>query len=237
MKTYYKLFTFLFITFLTLTFSSCDMGIVGNGNVEERTEDVNKFTRLDISGNFDVFLLEGKRPGLRIEADENLQDIIMVRQSGSLLIIETRENIIRAKKKSLYITYTDLERMELNGAIDLRSESTIDVRSLSIFCSGASDMSLDIRANKLLIDVSGATDCDLEGRVDRAELELSGAGDFNAIDLETKELTLEMSGAGHARVYATEELNVNVSGAGSVRYKGNPDIRKSISGIGSLKRY
>lgn len=237
MKTYNKAFAFLLISVLTLTFSSCDMGIVGNGNVEERTEDVDNFTRLDISGNFDVFLLQGKRPGLRIEADENLQDIIKVRQSGSLLVIDARENIIRAKKKNLYISYTDLERVELNGAIDIKSESTIEVRSLSIFCSGASDMKLDIIADKLHIDVSGATDCDLEGKVDRAELEFSGAGDFNAIDLETKELSIEMNGAGHARVYATEELNVNVSGAGSVRYKGNPNIQKSISGIGSLKRY
>jgi len=237
MKTYYKSFSILLISVLTLAFSSCDMGIVGNGNVEERTEDVDKFTRLDISGNFNVFLKEGKKPGLRIEADENLQEIIKVRQSGSLLIIDARENILRAKKKNLYITYTDLERVELNGAIDIRSESTIEVRSLSIFCSGASDMRLDILANKLHIDVSGATDCDLEGKVDIAELELSGAGDFNAIDMETKEMTVEMSGAGHARVHATEELNVDVSGAGSVRYKGNPEIRKSISGIGSLKRY
>ncbi len=213
------------------------MGVVGNGNVEERTEDIDKFSRIEISGNFDVFLLEGKRPGLRIVADENLQDIIKVRHSGSLLIIDTRENILRAKKKSLYITYTDLERIELTGAIDIVSESTLDLRSLTILCSGASDINLDIVADKLYLDVSGATDCDLEGVVDKVDLELSGAGDFNAIDLKTKEFSIEMSGAGHVRVYVTEELNVNISGVGSIRYKGNPNIRKSISGIGSLKRY
>ncbi len=220
-----------------LSFSSCNIGVVGNGVVEERTEEIKNFTRLDISGNFDVFLQHGRNPEIKIEADENLQDIIKVRQAGSLVIIDAEQNIVRAKKKSLYITYTDLEKLELSGAVDIRSESTVDVKSLSIFSSGAVEMRLDIEADQLHIDVSGATDCNLQGIVERVELELSGAGDFNAIELETKELAVTMSGAGHAKVWATDELHVDISGAGSVRYKGNPDIHKSISGIGSLKRY
>ena len=227
----------LLLTLLSITLTSCDFGVTGNGNVEERTENIKDFTQLEIEGNFDVFLTQAKEPGLRIEADENLQDIIRVRQDGDRLKIECDEHILRAKKKSLHISFTDLAKLELVGAVDLRGETPIEVTSLRIQCSGAIDMDLELLAERLRLDVSGAANCDLEGQVEEVSLELSGAGDFNAIDLRADKMTIVLSGAAKARVYATEELNVVMSGAGSVKYKGDPEIRKTISGIGSLRKY
>lgn len=237
MKRVYTTLTALLILVLPLFLSSCYLGVTGNGHVQERTVDISDFSRLEIDGNFDVYLQQGRRAALRIEADENLHDIIRVNSTRSYLEIDTRENILRAKKKSLYITCTDLEKIELNGAIDLDTESPLDVRTLAVFISGASDMRMNINADKVWLEVSGAADCDLKGKADQLDMDLSGAGDFNAIDLHTREAGITLSGAGSAKVWATESLRVDISGAGTVRYKGDPRISKSIAGIGSLKRY
>lgn len=225
------------LVILSLSLGSCYFGVSGNGNVQEKQVDVAGFSRLVIDGNFDVFLRQGNEPGLRIEADENLHELIRVKNSGSYLHIDTREHILRAKKKSLYLTYTDLEKMELNGAIDLKTESPITVPSLSVFVSGAADLQMNLKAEKIWLEISGAADCDLSGRVKKLDMDLSGAGDLNAIELESEEASVTMSGAGTAKVWAQKELYVEISGAGTVRYKGDPRISKSISGIGSLKRY
>lgn len=232
MKNIYSL-----ILVLPIFLASCDFGVVGNGKVESKDKEIDRFTELVVEGNFDVFLKQDKRSTLRIEADENLHDIIRVRQSGDRLYIESTENIVRAKKKSLYLTCRDLEKVELTGAVDLETEAPIEVRTLSIYCSGAADLEMDLVANKLRFDISGAANCDIEGQTDEIRIDLSGAGDFDAVELEAKEVHIDLSGAAKARVHATEELNVEISGVGSVKYKGNPDIQKSISGIGSLKRY
>jgi len=225
------------LTLIILSLTSCDFGVVGNGNVEVRDENIKKFTRLEISGNFDVYITQARKSSLRIEADENLQDIIDVYQDGNRLKIIARENILRAKKKSLFISFSDLAKMDLSGAIEIRGETPVDVRSLAIVCSGAVDMKMDFVVKKLRLEISGAANCDIEGSADDLIIELSGAGDFNALDLKSENVSVELSGAANAKVFAVENLDVNISGVGTVKYKGDPEISKSIAGIGSLKKY
>ena len=222
---------------MSLLLLSCDAGIVGNGEVQTRTKSIGDFNRLEINGNFNVFLNQTGSPGLRIEADENIMDIIKVYESGNKLEIRSEENILRAKKKDLYINFDNLKALELSGAVEIRSEDKIKVSALEITGSGAADVNLEMDADLLRIDISGAGNFNLSGNVEDADLIISGLGSFDLIDLKVRNMTIEISGAAHARVYATEKLDVEISGAGAVKYKGKPDISRSISGVGSLKRY
>jgi len=229
-----NLLIILSITFLVMT--GCQGGIVGNGKVETRNEEIGKFTRLVINGNFRVFLEPSDKPGLRMEMDENLFDIVKVSQEGSTLRIETHLNILQAREKNLYIGIKDLEKMELSGAIKMVSDSVLRLGSLNIIVSGAARLDFEIEAKSLKIDLSGASECDFKGKVDELRVQLSGAGDIDALDLVANVVEIDLSGAGGARVYAKEKLDVSISGVGSVRYRGEPEIHKNISGLGSLKR-
>lgn len=220
-----------------LLFFSCDAGIVGNGDVMTKTKSVEDFDRIEINGNFNVYLDQTGKPGLRIEADENIMDIIKVNQSGNKLEIRSEVNILRAKKKNLYISFDDLSELEMFGAVEIRSEDKIKVKSLNISGGGAADVKLDLEAGRMRIDISGAANFEISGKADQVDMQISGAGGFDLLDLRTEKMTIEISGAAHARVFATEELNVEISGAGAVRYRGNPEISRNVSGIGSLKRY
>lgn len=219
-----------------LTLAGCQGGIVGNGKVETRNENIGNFSRLVISGNFHVFLEQSDKPSLRMEMDENLYDIIKVSEEGSTLRIDTRLNILQAREKNLYIGVKDLERMELSGAIKMVSESVLKLGSLDIEVSGAARLNIEIEAKELTVDLSGASECDFRGKVDELRVQLAGAGDIDALDLIARDVDIDLSGAGGARVYAKDRLKVSISGVGSVRYRGEPEIHKSISGLGSLKR-
>lgn len=224
----------LSIAILTLT--GCQGGIVGNGKVETRQEKIGNFDRLVIAGNFHVFLEQSDTPSLRMEMDENLYDIVKVKEEGSTLRIESRLNILQARDKNLYIGVRDLEKMELTGAIKMVSGSVLKMRSLSILASGAARIDFEIEAKTLKIDISGASECDFRGKVDELRVQLSGAGDIDALDLIAGDVEIDLSGAGGARVYARDNLDVSITGVGSVRYRGEPEIHKNISGLGSLKR-
>ena len=231
-----KLITGVILLSTVLTVS-CINGVVGNGNVEVKTESVDDFSRLKISGNFNVFLIQDDKPGLRIEADENLQEYIIVRQIGNKLVIGCDRNIIRASKKNLYIRFTDLGKIDVEGAIDIVAEKPLEVESLALFCSGAINLDMELIADRMRIEASGAVNCDLKGKVEDASIVLAGAGDFNALDMRTETMEIVMSGAGRARVFVTERLDVEIAGAGSIKYKGDPETHKNIAGIGSLKKY
>jgi len=222
---------------VSLLFLSCDTGIVGNGEVQTRTKSIGDFNRLEISGNFNVYLDQTGKAGLRIEADENIMDIIRVHESGNKLEIYSELNIIRARKKDLYISFDKLKEMELSGALEVRGEDELRFNTLEIYSSGASDVNLEIKSDFLRVEVSGAGDFDMKGEVRNADLDISGAGGFDFIDMKSERMKITISGLAHASVFATEELDVEISGAGAVRYRGKPEISRSISGIGSLKSY
>lgn len=226
----------LTIVLLIVIAIACQGGIVGNGRVETRTEDIGKFTRLAVDGNFNVILEQTKKPSLRLEMDENLLEITKVTEDGNTLRIETKINILQARAKNLFIGVQDLEKLDLRGAIKVTADSTLHFKSLGILASGAARLDFAIEGRQLKLDLAGASECDLRGKVDELTVQLSGAGDFDAFDLITRDTEIDLSGAGSARVYATEKLDVSISGAGSVKYRGEPELHKNISGLGSLKR-
>ena len=225
-----------FLIMAALLFS-CDAGIVGNGDVKTETRTISDFKRLEIHGNFNVFLNQSGKHGLRIEADENLMDIIKVSEYGDKLEIRSEVNIIRARKNNIYIDFDEIKRLELTGALEISSNNRLEFSTLDIYGGGAINLNLDLEADWLNMDISGAGDFDFTGKAKEVDLRISGAGGFDLLDLETRKMDIEISGAAHARVYVTDELDVKISGAGAVRYKGNPETRSDISGIGSLKRY
>lgn len=226
----------LTIVLLIILMIACQGGIVGNGRVITRTEDIGKFTRLVISGNFNVLLTQSDQPSLKLEMDENLMDIVRITEEGNTLRIETKVNILQAREKNLFISVKDLEKLDLSGAVKLTNDSVLEVHSLGILAAGAVRLDLIIQARQLKLDLTGASECDIRGKVDELRMQLSGAGDFDAFDLVAQDVEIDMSGAGSARVYATEQLDVSISGAGTVKYRGDPDVHKQISGLGSLKR-
>lgn len=226
----------IILSIAVLTLAGCQGGIVGNGKVENRTEEIGNFTKLDISGNFHVILEPSDKPYLKMEMDENLFDIVKVSNEGSTLRVETRLTILQARKKILHIGFKDIESMELSGAIKMVSDSVLRAVSLSILVNGAARLDFGVEAKSLTMDLSGASECDFRGKVDNLRVHLSGAGDFDALDLMAKDVEIDLSGAGGARVYAKNRLDVSISGVGSVRYRGEPEIHKNISGLGSLKR-
>jgi len=224
------------LSMLLVTLLGCQGGMVGNGHVISRNKEVKDFTRLVITGNFNVYLVPSTPSTLRMEMDENLFDNVKVIEQGSTLRIDTRLNVLQAHEKNLYIGVHDLDKIELSGAIKMVADSVLHSEALNIQVSRAAKLDLGIESRKLRIDLSGASECELRGKSDDFRIQISGAGSINAFELIAKTVKVELSGAGNARVNAKDDLDVNISGVGSVRYRGEPEIHKNISGLGTLKR-
>lgn len=212
-------------------------GVDGNGKVRKETREVTSFNKIDIGGAFEVYLKQGDNESLVIEADENLLELITTQVSGKTLKVCTEKNIRKSKKLNLYITFTDLENIDVSGAVEVKSQNTLKFDNLKIEGSGASDVELELIVDKLEGDFSGASEIELSGSADEFYLDMSGAGELDAYDFEANNVTLDISGAGSARIYAKENLKVRASGAASVKYKGNPRVDSRISGASSVKKY
>ena len=226
----------LIVFVLISSFYSCINTVDGDGNVVKEERTVTSFTKIDISGGFEVLINQGSQEKLELEVDENLLELIKTEAKNNTLFIKSDKSIGKAKSLKLYITVVNVDDIEVSGAVELTNKGTLEGENLEIEVSGAGDVNLKLDVEELKMDMSGASETTLSGKAHHFEIELSGAGELDAEKLKSRNVIIDISGAGSAIVNAKKTLNVEVSGAGSVKYKGNPKITKDISGAGSVKK-
>ncbi|TFH26681.1 MAG: DUF2807 domain-containing protein, partial [Bacteroidia bacterium] len=109
---------------LVLSLSSCyfdgwGTGISGNGDVVEETRDISGFTGVEVSTGIDVYLTQGDGFEVMVEADENLQDVILTELKGDRLVVRTDHvNIRSAKSKKVHVTLPELSELKISSAGD-----------------------------------------------------------------------------------------------------------------------
>lgn len=229
-----KKVAFLFII-MSVMLGSCmidgwDHGISGNGNVIEETRDVSEFTGVHVSSGIDVYLTEGNEFEVRVEADENLMEVILTELKGDMLVVKTdRVNIRRARSKKVYVTLPELTELKISSAGDCEGQTPFTCGDLNLGISSAGDLSLDVEAERITLNISSSGDARITGSTNILDVTLSSAGDLNAFDLVANKVDVNVSSAGDARVHATEEISMNVSSAGNIYYKGDARVVHSHS--------
>jgi len=225
---------FLFI-FISLILNSCiidgwDNSISGNGQVVEETRDVSGFTGVHASTGIDVYLYEGENFEVKVEADENLMEIILTEVEGNMLVVKTdRVNIRNAKSKKVFITLPELKDLKISSAGDCEGMTPFSCEDLRITISSAGDLSLEVEADRINLDISSSGDARISGRTRELDASLSSAGDLHAFDLIADVVDVRVSSAGDARVHANEEISMSASSAGNIYYKGDADVVHSKS--------
>jgi hypothetical protein len=229
----------LFMIFL----SSCSYfggeRIRGNGVIKTENRTAGTFNGIDVSGNTDVYVKEDSVISIRIEADENLLQYIIVENNNGKLVIHQKEGTDLKPTKSIkvYVSGPSINYLAASGACDFYSENQLTgTEPVMIDLSGSSDAQLYIKAPKVEAGLSGAGTITLKGEAKELRVDGSGSTDIRCFELMTESTYVELSGAGNAEVFASVKLDVHVSGAADVRYKGNPEVSQNINGAGSVKK-
>lgn len=104
-----KLFTSLIILLLstTLVFSQKAEKIKGSKVVTSSIQQVKPFTMIEVEDNIEIYLEKGPKSEIKIEADDNLHDVISLKVENNILIISTSKEIQGFKKLSVKVTYTN----------------------------------------------------------------------------------------------------------------------------------
>jgi adhesin HecA-like repeat protein len=225
----------LFGATMLMFLSSCvingwDQGISGNGHVVTESRDISGFTGIHISSGIDVFLSQGDQFEVTVEADENLQDVILTEVNGNSLVVKTDHvNIRNAKSKKVHVTLPELTELKISSAGDCEGQTPFTCDDLRISISSAGDLTLEVEAREIDLDISSSGDARLTGSAEVFNAGLSSAGDLNAFDLVAAKVDVDVSSAGDARVNATEEISMNASSAGNIYYRGDAKVVHSRS--------
>ena len=226
----------LFLSLSSCYFDGWGTGISGNGNVVEDTRNVSGFTGVEISTGIDVYLTQGQDFEVVVEADENLQEVILTELRGDRLVVRTDHvNIRSAKSKKVHVTLPELEELKISSAGDCVGQTPFQCNDLRVSISSAGDLTLEVDADRIGLDISSSGDASISGSANVLDASLSSAGDLNAFDLVAKKVDVSVSSAGDARVHATEEIDMNASSAGNIYYRGDARVvRSTSSSAGSI---
>lgn len=211
--------------------------VYGNNKVVKEKRDAGQFTALRVSSGIDVYLSQGDRESIEVEADENLHQYILTEIKNGTLQVYTEANIREAEMKRVYVTMKDIGSLSTSSAGDIIGQTPVRADRLDLSVSSAGDIKLEVRAGEIKAGVSSSGDVTLTGEADMLYANLSSAGDLNAYGLVVREADVSASSAGDADINVTERLRARSSSAGDINYRGNPKyIDAHSSSAGSVNR-
>lgn len=228
---------------LVLTLSSAisaqgNRSVRGNGNVIKKDRNVPAFDGVKVSTAIDVYLTQGDKNSVVVEADENLHEYIMIEVRGGVLTIFYDNVSIREVTMSrVHVTIKDITSLETTSAGDILGKTPLKCGDIEIGTSSAGDIKVDLIADNIEVDISSAGDVTLSGTANRLEADLSSAGELEASELRVKEAEVSVSSAGNANINVTERLEARASSAGDIRYYGDPKyVDAHASSAGSIRK-
>jgi len=195
----------------------------GNGNVVKKERTASFFDGIRVSTGIDVYLKQGDKESITVEADENLQEYIITEvRDGVLHVYTDRVNIREAEMRRVYVTIKEVRSLKTSSAGDIIGETPIKGDDIEIGASSAGDIRIEIYAKDIEVDISSSGDVKLTGEAETLNASLSSAGDLEAYGLKVKEAEVNVSSAGDAQVNVSEKLVARASSAGDISYQGNP---------------
>ncbi|QNM86954.1 DUF2807 domain-containing protein [Polaribacter pectinis] len=225
------------ILFVASVFSSCGVDMFnrvnGNRNVvtEERKASDN-FTGIKVSTGIDLYITQGSKNKITIEADENLHDIIRTDIEDGVLKIYSEKNIWKAKARKVYVTITNLDLLKATSGSDVYSENVIKTDEISISATSGADIRIAVDAVSVETSSTSGADIKISGTTTNHASSATSGASIEAYDLESKNTIAKATSGADINIYASVNLEAKATSGGDIDFRGNPKKinKKSTSG-------
>jgi hypothetical protein len=209
----------------------------GSGNISEEYRQVADFNTIILEGTGDVYVMNSDKETVKVETDDNLQQLVISEISDKKLYVGSRKTIC-PNKLNIYITIKDIKGVLVRGAGDIKIKGPFETNELKLKIEGSGSIYIkDMIAKLLKSAILGSGDIKISGRVDDAMIDITGSGNIDFLNLEALSTMIEISGSGDAKVNVKEKLMIKVDGSGDVMYIGEPPlIRTKINGSGDVRK-
>jgi hypothetical protein len=233
----HKILTLLFVATL---FSSCavDMFNRVNGNRNVVTEDRSTkedFTKIKVSTGLDLYISQGSKNQITVEADENLQEIIRTEVNDGILKIYSKKNIWKAKARKVYVTIKNLEALTATSGADVYTNEALEVNNLNINATSGADIHVSVDANTIETTATSGSNIEVSGASNNHISKATSGASIDAYQLQSKNVTVKVTSGANINVYASESIDAKATSGGDIDFKGSPKkVNKKTSSGGSV---
>lgn len=119
MKNYTSLLLLILCT--TVMSSQNKEKIKGSKTVTIKRIEIGNFTSIEVNDNLEIYLEKGEMSEIKIEADDNLHDVISTDLKDKTLLIYTTKDVVKYKKLIVHVIYNN-SLVSINS----KNESTVN---------------------------------------------------------------------------------------------------------------
>ena len=225
---------------LSLLMFSCNFnmnwngGVKGNGNVVMETREVTEsFSKIKATEGLNVYVTQGNNEAITVEADENLQELILTEIKDGVLKIHCKEQIGKASSKKINVNFKSVSALTSTSGSNLYSTNTISSDNLALKSSSGSNMKVKVKTNDLSCDSSSGSNLKVSGETVSLTADASSGSNLKAGDLKAESSEVSASSGSNLTVNTSKALIAKASSGAGVKYYGNPemlDTNKSSGG-------
>jgi hypothetical protein len=189
-----KKHTIILLLFLstTLILAQKKDKIKGSKTVTVEQREVGNFEMLEVEDNLEVHLERGEKTDLKIEADDNLQDIISFDLRDKTLRIYATKEAVNYKKLIVRVTYTkDLNLVTSRNKSSINAIQEIQVDNLTFKAYDNSQLYLNVNAKNFILQADDKSKTELNLKSESAIVELSKSSSLKAL-ISTIDLKVDM---------------------------------------------
>lgn len=211
----------------TLVLAQKKEKISGSKSVTTKEKKIGNFSAIEIEDNFEVSLERGEFPEIKIEADDNLMDIIDIEVSDKVLHISTTKKVQKSKALKIKLTYTS----ELNTIVS-RNDAVIKViqeiqtDNLSIKTFDNSKVLVNANTKNFVLQADGNSKVELNLKSEKTKIELSKNTELKSL-ITSNDFALDMYQKTKAKIEGTANTAV-------IRLENNAELEASKLEISTL---
>lgn len=188
-----KLATLLFLTlFSTVAIGQSKEKIKGSRNVTTEYKTIGNFNSLEITDNLIVNLELGEIAGIKIEADDNLHDVISINANGGKLQLTTNKDVSRFKKMNVRITYTNaLRNITSKGESEVNVIQEIIVDTLHVKSYDKSKIFMNAKVSEFSLEADDKSKIELNLKATKSKIVLTKDSNLKSL-LTSTDLTCDL---------------------------------------------
>ena len=226
-----------FVFLMTVVCTSCVIeafnGIKGDRNVVTENRKITEdFTAIRTSTGLDVNITQENQNAVIVEADENLQNLIVTEVENGVLKIYSEKNIWSAKSKKVHVSIKTLNSLKASSGSDVRTVKKIQSEEISIGASSGASVRMNVVANSIATNTSSGATIRVSGSADNHAAKASSGSSIKAYDLISKNVIVNVSSGANIDIHASKYIEARASSGGAIAYNGTPNqvFRRSSYG-------
>lgn len=156
--------------------------IKGNKIVTVERRTVGGFHTIELSENFKVTLQNSTENLVRVETDSNIQDVIDVKVTDSVLKIRSNKKIKKSKTLNITISYVQpIQKMILQDKVEIKSAALLETPKLHIETNGDVEAFLSVKCEELFLIAGGKSHPEIHANATKVTYQMNDGSELKGI--------------------------------------------------------